>query len=311
MEFQERNSTNTQYFWLAIGVLLALSAGLGYLYMRERQINQTKQELLEQQIQDRMLAKQKIDSITRELSAKILEINKLGGEVASLKKVKDELESDKNLLNAKKITDFKAFDLKINDYQKLLDEKDREISRLKADFGKLANKNEALNSENIGLKSERQQLSDSINAVTERNKLLAEKVTEAAALRAETINVYAISGKGKEKEGGNYNARKIEKLRIAFHLVDNPLTKLEDKEILMRLLDPSGSVQSDMAAGSGIFRYRGQEVIYTIKKTERYTNNHQTVEIIYNRSHEYRQGRYNIELYCEGFLIGRGSFEVK
>ncbi len=311
MEELERNNNNTKYFWMAIAVLTALCGGLGYLYLQERRLNAEKQEKIEKQIQDRLFAQAKIDSITRELSYKILEINKLGGEVASLKKVKDELEADRKMLSSKKITDFKAFELKINNYQKLLDEKDQDIARLKRDFGALANKNEELNSENEGLKNERKQLSDSISAVTARNRDLSEKVNMAAALRAETVNVYAISNRGRERDGGAYNARKIDKLRISFHLVDNPLTKLDDKDILMRILDPAGSVLSDMATGSGSFSYKGQELIYTAKKREHYTNTHQLVEIVYSRSQDYKPGKYQIELYSEGVLIGKGGFDVK
>jgi hypothetical protein len=311
MEANERNNTNTKFFWLAIAVLTGLSIGLGYLYLHERKINMLKEEALEKQIQERLEAKVKIDSISQQLSFKILEINKLGGEVASLKKIKDQLEADKILLSARKIPDMRGFERKIADYQKVLDEKDIEIVKLRSAFGQLTNKNDQLNTENEGLKNERKQLSDSINAVTAQNKLLADKVTKAAALRAETINVYAISGRGRERDGGNYNARRIDKLRVSFHLVDNPLTALEEKDIFLRLLDPSGTVLSDMATGSGIFAYNGQDLIYTIKKRERYVNTHQLVEIIYSRNLDYKPGKYQIELYAEGYMIGRGGFDVK
>jgi uncharacterized phage infection (PIP) family protein YhgE len=214
-------------------------------------------------------------------------------------------------LLTQKNVDIKSFDIKIKNYQSILAQKDVDIQKLKDENGLLTTQNQSLNSENTGLKSEKQKLADSINIVSTKNKELTDKVTKAAALRAETINVYAISTRGKEREGGAYKAKKLDKIRISFHLVDNPLTKQEDKEIFIRVLEPSGTIISDMAAGSGIFSYNGQDIIYTVKKRDFYTNSHQLVEVVYSRGQEYKQGKYSIELYCEGYKIGQGTFDVK
>jgi hypothetical protein len=133
----------------------------------------------------------------------------------------------------------------------------------------------------------------------------------ASALRAETINVYAISVKGREREATGINSRKVDKIRISFHLVDNSLAKQEEKEIFVRILEPTGAIIADMATGSGVFKYNKQELIYTTLKRENYTNSHQLVEILYARGQAYRQGKYSIELYCEGYKIGQGTFDVK
>jgi predicted nuclease with TOPRIM domain len=318
IEAFERNKSNTKYFWTAIAILTILTLGLSYLYLQERKLNQIKEAKIEQQIRAQYHASHKIDSIQNEISYKILEINRLGGDVSVLKKIKDELIADKKLVDSKRVTDYKSFEQRIYNYEMVLKKKDDEILQLKKQYGELLSKNENLNTkyeslytENSGLKTERQQLADSINKVKATNRELSEKVTQASALRAETINVYAINSRGREKDGGNYSARKLEKLRISFHLAENNLTKTEPKEIVMRILDPSGTILADMATGAGVFLHKGQEMIYTLKRTENYTNNHQLVEMIYFRGQDYRPGKYGIELYAEGFKIGTGHFEVR
>jgi uncharacterized phage infection (PIP) family protein YhgE len=311
MEQPTKNSNSSKYFMAAIAILALLSGGLGYLYLGEKKLNEEKQEKISQQIKEQVAATAQIDSISRELNVRIAEVMQLGGDIAALEAIKADLATDKRLLLNQKNIDIKSFDTKIKNYQSLLAQKDLEIQKLREENGDLNQQNLSLNNENTGLKTEKQRLADSINLVTSKNKELTDKVTLAAALRAETINVYAISSRGREREGGSYNARRLDKIRISFHLVDNQLTKQEEKEIFVRILDPSGTIISDMATGSGVFSYNGQETIFTTKKREYYTNSHQLVELVYARGQEYKQGKYTIELYCEGYKIGQGSFDVK
>jgi hypothetical protein len=311
MDNSVKNHQNTKYFWAAITVLALLSGGLGYLYLQEKALNNQKQVKIDAQIKEQVFVTGKLDSMSRELSFKIAEVQKLGGDITSLQLIKTNLENDKKQIINQKNINFNEYEQKIKNYEVLIAKKDVDIQKLREENGILATKNENLNLENTSLKTDKIKLSDSINVVEAKNQELANKVTQASALRAETINVYAVSARGKEREGGSYSARRVDKIRISFRLVDNPLTKQEDKEIIIRLLDPQGTIISDNVTGSGIFTYNGLETIYTAKKHEQYTNSHQLVEFLYARGQEYKKGKYSIELYCEGFKIGQGSFDVK
>ncbi len=304
-------SKNIKYFWAAITILLLLSGGLAYLYWQEKTVNELSKEKITGQLTAQLAASTKLDSMSRELNFKINEVKSLGGDISSLLKIKENLEADKKSISKKNIIIGEEFSLKLKNYENILAQKDQEIIKLRQANGILTTENQTLNSENTGLKTEKQKLADSVSSIAAKNRELSEKVTLASALRAETINVYAISAKGKEREASNINARKVDKIRISFHLVDNPLAKLEEKEIFVRLLEPNGAIIADMATGSGLFKYNGQELIYTTLKRENYSNTHQLIEILYARGQAYRQGKYAIELYCEGYKIGQGTFDVK
>ena len=92
---------------------------------------------------------------------------------------------------------------------------------------------------------------------------------------------------------------------------ENSLTAKELKTIYLRIIEPTGLVISDYASGSGTFVFKGRELPFTAKQRIFYENNHQSVEFIYARNGAYKEGRHEIEIYSEGFLIGLGTFDVR
>ncbi|WP_020598304.1 hypothetical protein [Spirosoma panaciterrae] len=308
---QPRNNSRS-YLLVALLVLAALNVLLLYFYYQERQDNKTKDATIAAKTEEVLIAKTKLDSISAQLDAKIAEIQQLGGNIDSLMKVKAQLEIDKNQLRNVGSFDSKKYDQKIRNYQAILAQKDQEIARLKEENGVLTQQNASLAQENTGLKAERQTLSDSVVAVAAKNQELNEKVTIAAALRAENISVDAINKRGKEKDGGTYKAKRIDKIKVSVRLAPNGLAKQEEKELYMRILDPTGAVISDLATGSGEFTYGGQGMIYTAMQRFNFDNSRQTVDFIYGRGGQrFNEGKHIIEIYCEGFRIGEGEFTVK
>ncbi|GAB3934654.1 hypothetical protein [Larkinella terrae] len=309
---QDRRNNRKNYLLVALGILAALNLLLLYFYYQERQTNKAQQTTLTDKTQEMLVTKTRLDSISTQLDAKISEIQSLGGRVDSLLKVKEQLEADKRNLRNVAAFDIKKYDAKIKGYLSILDEKDKEIGRLKEENSILTSQNQTLTEENTSLKNERQALNDTVNTISEKNRELAEKVTLASALKAENLVVNAINRRGKESDGGEYRARRIDKVKIAFRLSTNPLAQLNEKEIFLRILDPSGSVISDMATGSGQFIFNGQEMVYTAKQTITYDNSGQQVAFVYGRGNiPFKEGTHQIELYSEGFKIGQGEFTVK
>jgi regulator of replication initiation timing len=308
---QPRNNSRS-YLLAALFILAALNVLLLYFYYQERQDNKTKDATIAAKTEEVLLAKTKLDSISTQLDLKIAEIQRLGGSVDSLMRVKDQLEKDKRELRNVGSFDTKKYDQKIRNYQAILAQKDQEIARLKEENGVLAQQNETLTQENTGLKAERQTLSDSVVAVSTKNQELAEKVTIAAALRAEAVGVNGINARGKETDGGTYKAKRLDKIHVSVKLAPNGLAKQDEKMLYMRILDPNGAVVSDMATGSGEFTYGGQGMMYTARQPFTFDNSRQTVDFIYGRGGQrFNEGKHTIEIYCEGFRIGEGEFTVK
>ncbi|MGF7216105.1 uncharacterized protein YeaO (DUF488 family) [Spirosoma lacussanchae] len=313
MEPRPQPKNNSRSFLLAaLLILAALNVLLLYFWYQERQDNKTKDATIAAKTEEVLVTKTKLDSISAQLDAKIAEIQQLGGSVDSLLKVKEQLEVDKKELRNVNSFDSRKYDQKIKNYQAILAQKDQEIARLKEENGVLTQQNETLAQENSGLKAERQTLSDSVAAVVSKNQELSEKVTIAAALRAENVTVSAINTRGKERDGDSFKARRIDKVKVVVRLAPNGLAKQDEKDLYMRILDPAGAVIADMATGSGEFTYNGQGVIYTAMQRFSFDNTRQQVTFVYGRGGQrFNEGKHTIEIYCEGFRIGEGSFTVR
>ncbi len=274
-------------------------------------------------------AQQRLDSISKQLQVRMVQIKKLGGRISELETARLRILGDQKELKEHPEIDEEQIEKKLAYYLKLLGQKDQEIKKLRRENGVLLARNDSLSREAQLLKDglsnvqkalrdssltfgvKQKELNERSRVLEVRNQELAEKVTVAAALRAEGVNVYAISSRGKESGASNQKAKRIEKIRVVFHLQTNPLANKEIKTIYLRIIEPTGVTLSDYALGSGSIMFKGKELTYTAKQRIFYENNHQSVEFIYARPNAYREGRHEIELYAEGFLIGLGSFEVR
>ncbi len=309
---QEQKQDRKTLLWAALAVLALLNLVLVYFIYHEKQENTAKDQIITAKTEEVLFTKTKLDSISTELDLKIAEIQQLGGSVDSLVALKAQLERDK--VELKNMNSFSAanYDKKIRSYESILNQKDQEIVRLKEELGVVTSKNEELNEKVSGLESEKQQLADSVTNYTVQNKELSEKVNIASALRAENITIRALSSKGKERDGEKFKAKRIDKLKVSFRLGDNAVARKNEKDIYLRILNPDGAVLSDMATGSGAFTVGGKEMIYSSKQTVEFTNTQQTVDIIYGRGGiPMKDGKYVVEVLCEGVQIGKADFTVK
>jgi hypothetical protein len=271
-------------------------------------------------------AQDKLDSVSEQLNLRLIQIKKLGGKVNELETAKAQIVGDQAHLED---IDPAEFQKKISFYVHLLGLKDAEIKKLTKENVNLTKRNDSLSreaqnlkvglvtiqkalkdsSKTFGLKA--RELSERSRVLEIKNKELAEKVSAAAALRAEGVNVYAISSRGKESTVNNQKAKKVDKIRVMFHLQENTLASKEIKTVFLRIIEPTGSTISDYNLGSGSFEFKGRDLTFTSRQRIFYENNHQSVEFIYTRPNGFKNGKHEIELYAEGYLIGLGTFEVR
>lgn len=306
----QRSKTNGALL-AALIIMTGLAGVSSYLYFDQKKVSENQEVTISERVEELSTTRVKLDSISTALDAKIAEVQKLGGDVTELEKVKAQLEQDKASLRRGNRVSLAKYEQKIKQYEAFLVEKDTLIANLQRENVTLASNVKVLDEENTGLKTQRQVLRDSVTTFATQNQELSTKVTRASALRAQNVKVFAVNARGKVKEDDSYKAKKLDKIKLTYTLLDNPLTKEESKEVYVRVLDPNGAVVSDMANGSGTFNVDGNETIYTTKQTVNYTNNNQNVELLYSRGIPYKPGKYTIELYSEGFRIGNGEFAIR
>lgn len=315
---QNESEKKQSVAWAIVAVLAVAVAMLGFLFFQQRAELTDQEATVMEKVREVAATRTTLDSISTVLNMKIAEVEKLGGDVTELNKVKVQLEADKLALSQTKKVETGKYLTKIKEYEKFLAEKDVEIAQLQEQNQMLVSSNDSLNTTVGSLRTEREtlvqrqtQLSDSVMTYTAQNKELSEKVNRAAALKAQNFKVLAVTSKGKTRDDDAYKAKRVDKIKMVFDLPENPLTREERKDIYVRVLDPEGAVLSDDAMGSGEFEVNGQETKYSTRETVAYQNNNQKVEMVYDNSAQFRPGKYSIELYAEGYRIGGGNFVIR
>ena len=271
-----------------------------YFDHKDEQVLRAENETTEAELASTL---QQLNTIKTELDQKIVEIQKLGGDVSELQKAKAEIESElkkSRRANGQVIKELKD---RVEGYEELLKLKDEELDRLKS-------VNKELLSENSTLKTEKNQLGDSINRLAQTKEELASKVTIASHLKAENISIKSVNDKGKERESPFKN-RQLEKLKVDFNLAENNVAPIEGKKIMIRIIDQNNQVLFDVSRGSGTFIYNSKEEFYTASQEILFDNTRQKLTYLYEKGSEYAAGSYTLEIYCEDYKIGSGKFEVK
>lgn len=295
---KEPKKTSKVLIFVVVALALMLVAALVVNYIRENNLKERNAEL--------MVVYSKLDSIGNEMQLKIVEIEQLGGNIDTLSMIRDSLEIEKaGLLDARTRSNkqIKTLQGRVEGYRELLVMKDVEISELKK-------VNEELVVENTELKTERNVLNKNLRTAKETEEKLTEKVQVASRLTAENIVIAALNQKGKPKEG-EFRARQIDKLKVGFNISKNDVAPVSGKEILMRIIDDNDNVLFDVARGSGTFSLDGKETFYTAKQEILFDNSQQVVSFLYDKGSEYLPGRYVMEIYTDGYLMGSKSFRVK
>jgi hypothetical protein len=122
-----------------------------------------------------------------------------------------------------------------------------------------------------------------------------------------------LKASGREVEDTEFRKGRIEVIRVCFKIMENLAANAEQKDIYLQILDPSKKVIKDTGKQSGFFNHMGDEKSYSMKKTINYERATQTVCMEFSQpdNFDYEKGTHTVIVYCEGFDIGKATFEVK
>jgi uncharacterized coiled-coil DUF342 family protein len=299
------NILDNKKFLIGIIVLLLVVNGVTlFLYYQDRQELGTELQASSTELEE---TRNKLESISNELDLKIEEIQKLGGDVDTLRLLRETLEKEKEqLVNArdvdrKRIAQINA---RVEGYRELLLKKDEEIAHLQA-------MNTELMDQNTSLKQETRQLNESLNEVEQKTQKLTETVQVASRLKAENIRVIGLNSRDKGKERDQYRSNQLEKLQVQFNIAKNDVAPIGGHKIMVRVIEPDGGVIFDVAKGSGTFMLNGKEAFYTAQHEILFDNTMQEISFLYEKGSDYAEGKHKVEIYADEYMIGSTDFVVK
>ena len=187
---------------------------------------------------------------------------------------------------------------KIAELQVLVEELKGEKSSIEEEKKRLGDVMTQLNGEITGLQQTMKKLGD-------ENKLLAEKVDRASVFVASEIRLSPVALKNDKEQETNI-AKKVSKLIVSF-AVQNNVNDYSNTEVYVIITQPDGKVLTPDVWESATLMttQNGDKKSYTRKIKFEYQKG-ETKQLTFSlNADDYQQGRYTLQLYHNGQMIGQ------
>lgn len=143
-----------------------------------------------------------------------------------------------------------------------------------------------------------------ISNLAEEKRNLTKTVTLAAQLDATNINVQALNKRGKTAK----RVKDVVKFKINFAIVKNITAETGERTLFVRITKPDNDVLTKSAQNT--FTYENRELAYSIKKYIEYNGEEQAVTVYWDVEEFLYAGKYRVDIFAEGTLIGSQSFTL-
>ena len=180
------------------------------------------------------------------------------------------------------------------------------------DIDSLQIANKGLTEENTQVKSDLTTEKGKTTALEAEKQGLNDKVAMGAKLIAS--NLFADAMRGKligSKEVSTTKASRADKLRAVFTVTENRLAKAEEKTVYLKITGPDGNVIANGTDEANMFTAGGEKQLFSAKKDIDYQNKNQEVSMYFEKKTEFKPGKYSVEIYVDGGVIGTTSFDLK
>lgn len=197
-----------------------------------------------------------------------------------------------------------------------------QIARAKAELAKLKEMNDKfvsqidslnkinaeLQAQNLTLTSDLSQERSRNQNLTAENSRLSSKVMAGSVLKAINITTDGIKLKSNGDEVVTNRAKQVQKVRTSFTLSENRVIDRGPVDIYLRVIGPDGFV---MTSNQESVKINGQDLQFTTKQVVDYNNADTNVQVTWAKGSQFVKGKYSVEIYHSGVLIGKSSIDLK
>lgn len=246
-----------------------------------------------------------IDSQKKELTAQKEKINDLIWTKRELAKAKKEIEKMNN-----QAASFVAEITELKEQNQYLASSNEKLAQEKE---VLANSYQTQMEVNAELEEAKKVLASEKERLVDNNTKLATKVDMANAIKINWLEVKGFEIKDNGDLKDKSKAKDIEMLRTCVRTESNYVTPSGEKEFFVRLINPIGETVSIENNGGGILINKLDETQVRYTYTGKFDYNNEDTEACLDWVLDDRlpKGEYDIEIYNNGFLVGKGDFKLK
>ena len=278
-----------------IVLVLALCAGVVWLYLslqEQKQTNQEMQELVEMDKREMEAEYARFALQYDEMQKQITNDSIVAQLVQEQEKTQQLLEELKRVkpTDAREITRLKkeleTVRAVLRDYVIQIDS----LNRL----------NESLMEENSRVNAELEQRTAQVAGLSHEKASLSEKVAIAAQLDAAGIQLQLLNKRGKDTK----KLKDCKQMKVDFAITKNVTASNGHRTIYVRIQNPGGNV----LGGGGSFAYENRQLECSAHKTIEYTGEETHVTVYWNVTQMLEAGDYRVSIFADGNMIGSRMF---
>lgn len=179
---------------------------------------------------------------------------------------------------------------------------------------------DSLNTANIQLQAEKQQVTQKLNSEKKKNTQLSEANTELSEKvkigeRLQALDLFA--GALKQRRNNTHRetdrAKRTDMLKSCLTLEKNELTPKGKKWVYARIIGPDGKVVCLEESEDNMFEFQGVKGLYSVKKQIDYQREETDVCLYWYFEEEFEvlEGDYEVYMYCDDYELGKTSFNLR
>ena len=143
------------------------------------------------------------------------------------------------------------------------------------------------------------------DSLVEVNTVLEKKLSTASIIRIAGLKAAPV----RERKGRletTEKANKVERLKLSFSVLASELTEKEEKEIIIRILAPNGTVLTENTS-----KLSDTEDLVSLTEKITYDGTEKGVTYYYDQEADYAKGLHKVELFHNEKLLDRTTFSLR
>jgi hypothetical protein len=177
---------------------------------------------------------------------------------------------------------------------------------------------DSLNTLNVDLKKDNQflvqelsQVKSKANELETSKKDLESIVATGSVLQANELSSVGLRVRNNGKQTEVNRADKTEMIRTCMKIGENRISPVGKKDIYLRIISPEGVVLDAGTGEDNRFEFNGVSGKYSIKRVIEYNREETDLCIFYTVNTALPTGKFLVEIYESGTLIGKTDLDMK
>jgi predicted RNase H-like nuclease (RuvC/YqgF family) len=308
MEENNQSSGSKRIYLAIIALLLLINGVAGYLLYVEN--NKKKIEIDQNDKQ-----KVEIKGLTQQLDSSTQQLESMKGQNVEL----DSIIRDRQAVIDKTKAELEAAARRgnltaseVRKYKELAAKYESDNAELQKKIQELTAKNQELTAKNLEVTHNLEVEKNTTASLSEDKKNLSKKVELGSLLHLQSLTVTGEKKKKNGKEVAQKSAKKTDFIKISFETGDNKVLEKGTVSLYIRIINPKGETIALADQGSGTTKLAdgGGDVQYSRQIDLDWDQTSQKKSIEWSQNIK-EPGTYKVEVYQSGYLVGKGSVDLK